>query len=76
MIALSPQHMCFIATVSVATTQNTFSATTPTKKFGHFQKMFGRPVLESWRTPWVQSLAATGFMAGGLKIGSNLILLF
>ena len=40
MIALSLQHMCFIATVSVATSQNTFNATSPTEIFGHSQKNF------------------------------------
>ena len=40
MIVLSLQHMCFIATVSVATSQNTFNATTPTEIFGHSQKNF------------------------------------
>ena len=40
MIALSLQHMRFIATVSVATSQNTFSATMPTDIFGHSQKNF------------------------------------
>ena len=40
MIALSLQHMCFMVTVSVATSQNTFSATTPTEIFGYSQKNF------------------------------------
>ena len=38
MIALSLQHVCFIATVSVAKSQNTFSATTLTEMFGYTRK--------------------------------------